>query len=292
VEHLLAAFEKAHVPCTYLALDISKSSLKHNVGFLEKMHSFPGSTVRCAGLWGTFEDGLRYAQKIQGPRVFLSLGSVLCNDPWSEALKKVKNWASILKPRDYLLVGMDAHLVQHDYDKIWAAYHSRDDLYRRFFLNGFDHANRLVGETWFREQDWELLAELENPTRHRFYFRAKRDLWLGGQYGRKVHEGEEIDWFDSHKYGQDDVETMFRKAGLVAVNIWQAPNSEFRKFPRLLPSINTRKYTDSINFQDNIWSSYKARMMKRATLTAQGLVLTELEKVGHPRQLARDATRV
>lgn len=229
VEHLLAAFEKKRVMVTYLALDISKSSLDHNISFLEKRHSREDSTVRCAGLWGTFEDGLQYVQSIKGPRLFLSLGSVLCNDPWNEALGKVKAWAAILRSEDRLLVGMDAHLVPRDSQKIWAAYHSRDDLYRRFFQNGFDYANRLVGETWFRDEDWEQLAELEYPTRHRFYFRARRNVQLG-ETGRLVLQGEELDWFDSHKYGQEDVELMFDKAGLVATDIWRAPNSEFRQY--------------------------------------------------------------
>jgi EasF-like predicted methyltransferase len=228
VEHLLAAFEKAQRSATYLALDISRSSLEHNVGYLEEKHSEPNSIVNCSGLWGTFEDGLQWVQQIKGPRLFLSLGSVLCNDPWPEALRKVKQWAAILQPDDLLLVGMDAHLAPKDESKIWAAYHSRNDLYKKFFLNGFDHANRLVGETWFREEDWDFEAELENPTRHRFYFRANHDFQLGTK-GHIIRKGEEMDWFDSHKYSQDDVETMFNKAGLVATNIWQAPDSEFRK---------------------------------------------------------------
>lgn len=186
--------------------------------------------MKCAGLWGTFEDGLKWVQQIKGPRLFLSLGSVLCNDPWAEALEKVRQWAGILQPNDMLLVGMDAHLASQDHDKIWAAYHSSDDLYKKFFVNGFDHANRLVGETWFREEDWDLLAELENPTRHRFFFRANHDFQLG-ETGRFVKEGEEMDWFDSHKYGQEDVETMFEKSSLIATKVWQAPGSEFRQSP-------------------------------------------------------------
>lgn len=153
---------------------------------------------------------------------------MLCNDPWPEALNKVRKWAKILRPSDMLFVGMDAHLVPRDSEKIWAAYHSREDLYRKFFLNGFDHANRLVGETWFHEKDWTLSAELENPTRHRFFLKANRDLQLG-KTGRAVKKGEEIDWFDSHKYSQSDVETMFEKANLLATMVWQAPNSEFRR---------------------------------------------------------------
>lgn len=234
VEHLLAAFEKQRVPATYLALDISKTSLNTNVKFLAEKHSGPHSVVKCAGLWGTFEDGLDWVQRITGPRLFLSLGSVLCNDPWPEALAKVKTWANVLRNDDALFVGMDAHLVTEHREKIWKAYHSCDDLYQQFWLNGFDHANRLIGETWFREDDWHFLAELENPTRHRFFLRAKHTFRLG-KTGREVKEGEEVEWFDSHKYCQADVELMFQKANLVAANVWRAPDSEFRKFSHPSP---------------------------------------------------------
>lgn len=214
---------------TYLALDISKTSLNQNVGYLFEQHSKPGCVVKCAGIWGTFHDGMRYIQSIKTPRLFLSLGSVLCNDPWPEALNHLKFWAHELRPDDLLLVGMDGHLLPRDEKKIWNAYHSCDDLYKRFFLNGFDHANKLAGEEWFREEDWDFLAQLEEKptTRHRFFFRARRDIEL--KMGRSIKKGEELDWFDSHKYGEDSVRLMCSKAGLSAINVWQAPGSEFRK---------------------------------------------------------------
>lgn len=171
---------------------------------------------------------MEWVQQIEGQRLFLSLGSVLCNDEWAEALEKVKKWAGVLRSDDLLLVGMDAHVVNKNDEKIWAAYHSQDDLYHSFFMRGFEKANEIVGETWFREQDWELKAELENPTRHRWFFRANHTFELGTT-GRVIEEGEEIDWFDSHKYNETDVEVMLGKAKLVARKIWQAPESEFRK---------------------------------------------------------------
>lgn len=233
VEHLLKAFEDAQKPVTYLALDISKASLEQNIGYLEEEHSGPESVVTCAGLWGTFEDGREYVEKITGPRLLLSLGSVLCNDPWPQALEHLKIWAGVLRPTDLLLIGMDGHMVPAHREKFWAAYHSREDLYKRFFLNGFDHANRLLGQNWFREKDWDFLAELEEEptTRHRFFFRAKRDMHIP-QIGRTIKKGEELDWFDSHRYDEDGVNLMCHKAGLSTIAIWQADNSEFRKsFP-------------------------------------------------------------
>jgi EasF-like predicted methyltransferase len=233
VQHLLSAFETAKVPANYYALDISKKSLDDNVKYLADKHSNHDSVVTCAGLWGTFEDGLEWAKKIKGPRLFLSLGSVLCNDSWLTALAKVKDWAGILKSDDVLLVGMDGHLIPDHEEKIWAAYHSRDDLYKNFFQNGFNHLNRLVGEAWLSWEHWDLKAELqeEKPaTRHRFYLCAKHDFQIrhGGTV-RVIKKGEQLDWFDSHKYAQSNVELMFDKSDLEAISIWQTPDSEFRE---------------------------------------------------------------
>ncbi|EGU80749.1 hypothetical protein FOXB_08789 [Fusarium oxysporum f. sp. conglutinans Fo5176] len=231
VGHLLAAFEKDKVLAKYLALDISRSSLNHNVKYLVEQHPSPESSVTCAGIWGTFGDGMSYIQKISTPRLFLSLGSVLCNDPWPEALAHLKFWADALRPDDLLLIGMDGHTLPNNKEKIWNAYHSCDDLYHKFFLNGFKHANRLAGEEWFREEDWELLAQLEDEptTRHRFFFRAKKDVKLK-KMSRIIQRGEEFDWFDSHKYGEDNVRLMCYKAGLSVIDVWQAPGSEFRQY--------------------------------------------------------------
>ncbi|PHH62492.1 hypothetical protein CDD81_7065 [Ophiocordyceps australis] len=231
VQHLLEAFQKANKPVTYLALDISKASLDLNIAFLEAKHPVAKSSVTCAGLWGDFHKGKEYAQRIKGPRLFLSLGSVLCNDEWCKALHHLKYWADIIRPEDQLLVGMDGHLLPKDGAKLWAAYHSRDDLYRQFFLNGFDHANRLLGEKVFREADWDFQAQLEDKptTRHRFFFVAKRDIRIKN-FGRIIKRGEEWDWFDSHKYGESDVNIMCSKAGLRVVKTYQAPNSEFRQY--------------------------------------------------------------
>jgi EasF-like predicted methyltransferase len=231
VQHLLSAVEGAKLPATYLALDISKASLETNVKYLVGEHSHSGSTVTCAGIWGTFEDGMGYVQKIVTSRLFLSLGSVLCNDPWPQALAHLKHWANTLRRDDLLLVGMDGHTLPACEDKIWAAYHTREDLFRAFFLNGFQRLNQIVGHCWFRPEDWDIRAELEDTptTRHRFYLRAKRQLRLDG-LSRVINEGDEYDWFDSHKYGEDDVTTMCSKAGLVVIKVYRTPGSEFRQY--------------------------------------------------------------
>ncbi|OAA79323.1 DUF323 domain-containing protein [Akanthomyces lecanii RCEF 1005] len=231
VDHLLAEFEFNKIPATYLALDISKTSLDQSIASLVDNHSGPDAVVTCGGLWGTFENGLEHIVKIKSPRLFLSLGSVLCNDAWPTALGHLRSWASTLRPEDRMLIGMDGHLVADDRDKIWAAYHSCDDLFREFFVNGLNNANKRLGYTLFEEQDWECMAELEKEptTRHRFFIRAKRDVPLP-EYDTVIPNGQEIDWFDSHKYGEQDVRLMCGKAGLTVIKSWAAPDSNFRQY--------------------------------------------------------------
>lgn len=62
---------------------------------------------------GAFEDGKEYVGRIQTPRLFVSLGSVLCNDPWLEALNHLKYWVGAMRPGD-LLIGIDGHLLPSD----------------------------------------------------------------------------------------------------------------------------------------------------------------------------------
>jgi EasF-like predicted methyltransferase len=230
VEHLLKCFERSRTPATYLALDISEASLLHNVDYVATRHAGKDDVVRCGGLWGTFEDGEQYVNDIKSPRLFLSLGSVLCNDEWDRAVCNLQKWANQLRPDDLLLVGMDAHLAPQHRDKIWAAYHTSNELYRQFFVNGFDHANQLAEQDWLTEENWSFEAELEEEptTRHRFFFKAKQDIKLE-RFNRIIRAGEEFDWFDSHKYGETDVRIMCSKAKLDVIKVWRAPNSEFRK---------------------------------------------------------------
>ncbi|KAM3500494.1 hypothetical protein MY11210_009513 [Beauveria gryllotalpidicola] len=247
VDHFLAEFERKKAHATYLALDISKTSLDQSIASLTANHSGPDSVVNCAGLWGTFENGLEHMDKIKGPRLFLSLGSVLCNDPWPAALGHLRRWAAELRPEDRLLIGMDGHLVAGNRDKIWAAYHSCDDMFREFFLNGLNNANKLLGYKLFKEQDWDFKSELqENPTtRHRFFMRAKKDVQLPGG-DNVISSGQEIDWFDSHKYGEQDVRLMCSKAGLTVLQSWAAPGSEFRQY-----LVRTRSEHDNLEDGDS-----------------------------------------
>ncbi|KAF2456602.1 histidine-specific methyltransferase [Lineolata rhizophorae] len=237
VAHLLDVIEERGIPATYLALDISESSLSDNLAFLCSRYS----NVRCIGLWGTFSDAISLCNKVPSPRLFLSLGSVLCNDPTERAVESLRSWASQMREEDMMLVGMDGHSRPQDYGKVWTSYHGNDELFNRFWENGFRHANRLVESEWFKASDWAVRAVIEdNPVCHRFILTATRDLCLGDS-GIKFNEGEEIDWFDAHKYGEMDVRKMCIAAGLVVKSVWKAQDSEMRQYLIKQPSCSDSK---------------------------------------------------
>ncbi|CRK12619.1 hypothetical protein BN1723_001868 [Verticillium longisporum] len=224
---LLAELEQRESKTTYLALDISQASLSFNLETLSTKHS----RVLTAGLWGDFSAGYAFVAALppSTPRVLLSLGSVLFNDEFQTALTSLQKWASLLQQSDIILAGMDGHTLADHRDKIWAAYHAHEDLFARFWANGFEHANRLLGGDILKPDDWDTCAELdEEQCRHRFFFRARRDIDIGE--GRMLHSGCEMDWFDAHKNGVERVRQLCGLANLEVLKVWKAPGSEMYQY--------------------------------------------------------------
>ncbi|KAK2029240.1 hypothetical protein LX32DRAFT_617417 [Colletotrichum zoysiae] len=236
VNYLLEELARQGRKATYLALDISRHSLTTNLEALAPPHN--GGSIRMAGLWGDFAAGLAFAETVvDTPRVFLSLGSVLFNDPWKKAVASLRDWAALMRPADLILAGMDGHDVSSD--KVWAAYHTRPDLFEPFFHNGLAHANALLGDEVFRPGDWEICAEVDAAEkRHRFYLQARRDVDVNVDVipgmttttTMTLRRGLEVDWFDAHKRSEADVRGMCREAGLEVVKSWAVEGSEMRQY--------------------------------------------------------------
>jgi uncharacterized SAM-dependent methyltransferase len=227
VEILLELLEKTCQQNTYLAVDISQESLEQNLDFLSDRHDH----VRCLGLRGTFSTALTWCQNnVPHPRVFLSLGSVLFNDPWETAVANLKEWASIMGETDLILAGMDGHTVPDDFNKIWASYHADEELYAPFWLNGFRRANELMGEEYLHMEDWSIRGVIdEKPACHRFVFQAKKTVSFG-KLGIDFHEGEEMEWFDAHKYPEEMVRLACFAAGLTVLRVWRLDGSKMSEW--------------------------------------------------------------
>ncbi|OLN86271.1 Ergothioneine biosynthesis protein 1-like protein 2 [Colletotrichum chlorophyti] len=241
VNFLLEELAKCGRKATYLALDISKRSLESNLDALAPRHA--GGSVHMAGLWGDFKAGLAFCEKVATPRVFLSLGSVLFNDPWEKAVASLREWAALMRQDDLILAGMDGHDVTSM--KVWDAYHSHPALFEDFFRNGLDHANALLGEDVFKLRDWSLRAVVDvGEQRHRFFLRANRDI-VYAKEGKTLKHGVEIDWFDAHKRSEKDVVKMCAEAGLEIIKSWAIHGSDMRQYLIQRQSENSCDETDS-----------------------------------------------
>jgi uncharacterized SAM-dependent methyltransferase len=229
VEHLLGLIEKSRQPNVYIAIDISEKSLSQNLAFLSQKHTH----VRCLGLRGTFSAAHTWCENnVPHPRVFLSLGSVLFNDAWETALAHLRQWKSIMGADDLILAGMDGHTIPDDFNKIWASYHKDEELYTRFWKNGFRRANDLIGEECFRLEDWSVRGVIEEkPVSHRFVFRAKKSMSFR-KLGISFRKGEDMEWFDAHKYPEEKVRLACSLVGLKVLKVWKLDSSEMSKYCR------------------------------------------------------------
>lgn len=223
---LLSVLEDRRQSTVYLALDLSRSHLVDDLSILAPKHS----AVLCQGVCGTYTEATTWCTSIPTPRLFLWLGSSLFRGSREEALAHLQSWAALMGPDDILFAGHDGHLPPLHHDKIWAAYHADEAMWQRLWDNGFQCANEIVGEPWFRSADWRLDAVIttEPVCQHRFRFRAQRDVVLGSS-GVAFRKGDELGWLDGHRFSEPAVRDISECAGLEVVQVWKADDSEMCK---------------------------------------------------------------
>ncbi|KAL0941849.1 uncharacterized protein CTRU02_204612 [Colletotrichum truncatum] len=236
VNFLLDQLTRLGREATYLALDISSRSLTTNLDLLAPEHA--GGSVHMAGLWGDFKAGIDFCVALpsSSPRMFLSLGSVLFNDPWHKAVDSLREWAALMRRDDLILAGMDGHDVTSA--KVWDAYHTHPALFQDFFCNGLEHANGLLGERVFKAEDWDICAGIEEDEgRHRFFLKAKQDIAVTAAARGSAEDGiqiigrgTELDWFDAHKRPEWMVTKMCAEAGLEVIRSWAIDGSDMRQY--------------------------------------------------------------
>ncbi|KAK3365358.1 hypothetical protein B0T24DRAFT_713155 [Lasiosphaeria ovina] len=220
VRPLLESLERSGKSVDYYGLDLSLPVLLADVHRL----AFEFKHVRCHGLWGTFDDALRWVtttESVQSaPRWFLSLGSILGNDFPAPAVAHLSRWAAVMGHGDRMLVGMDATT---DERRIWDSYHDCAGLFERFMRGGLQHSNRVLGHDWYLPQDWEVVGVMSSEyCMHRFVFRALVDVKCV-PIGLDYPAGHEIDCYEAFKFGPAEMCQMFQAAGLHQKSVFKAP---------------------------------------------------------------------
>jgi len=118
---VLDALEKTQKKVAYYALDLMKSELERTLADVPTY-----AYVQCAGLHGTYDDGLVWLQKPQNagkPKAILSIGSSIGNFTRDEAPGFLGQFVNILGPQDVLLIGLDAC---QEPSKVYQAYNDSD----------------------------------------------------------------------------------------------------------------------------------------------------------------------
>jgi uncharacterized SAM-dependent methyltransferase len=174
------------------------------------------------GLWGTFDDGLSFCvHKLTSPKCYMSLGSMFGNDHFKAATDRLGAWSVAMGPHDRMLLGLDAC---QDPETLWASYHDDDGLFESFIRNGFRRSNRVLGCTWFRDEDWTIQGELlENPTMHRFAVVARKPVRCEG-LNLDFAEGDKIVCYEGFKYGPAQMHEQFVEADLTELKNWPSPS--------------------------------------------------------------------
>lgn len=210
IEILFKAFEKAKKNIDYFALDVNLAELHRTFGQILIGHY---QHVKFHGLHGTYDDGLNWLARPENtskPTCVLTMGSSIGNFDPTEAAAFLSAFAKVLKPRDLLLVGLDAC---QSADRVYRAYNDSAGVTEQFYRNGLEHANLLLGTRAFRQHDWRVEGLYNSELhRHEAYFVPIQDVDIGGVLIRK---GERIHLENAFKYSLEQSHRLWNDAGLI-----------------------------------------------------------------------------
>lgn len=210
VDILLKAFERARKTVHYYALDLSLPELERTFA---EISTDDYHYVRLTGLHGTYDDALAWLQKPenhQKPTCVLSLGSSVGNFSRDQAARFLAGFAKALGLSDYLMIGLDSC---QDAQKVFRAYNDCNDVTHRFYRNGLDHANKLLGYEAFKQSEWKVVGFYdEKLDRHEASYLALDDISIEGI---RFQKGEYLKFEESHKYSESQALSLWHSAGLI-----------------------------------------------------------------------------
>ena len=169
--------------------------------------------VTCAGLWGTYDDGLAWLKQPENaekPKAILSMGSSIGNFTPAEAVDFIAQFASELGPEDLMLIALDGC---QDADKVYNAYNDKNDVTHKFTANGLKHANRLLGYEAFKPGLWDAIGQYDpEGSRHQAFVVPNTDVTVEGA---DIKKGEKIRIEESYKWPFQKAEKLWKEAGVL-----------------------------------------------------------------------------
>jgi EasF-like predicted methyltransferase len=197
------------IKLTYYALDLDRKELIRSLQGLNSKYLY----VKVAGLLGTYDDGIEQLKRLTVPKTILWLGSSIANMDREDSAAFLQRFP--MNPGDSWVIGIDR---RKDAFKVWRAYNDSQGVTREFELNGLRNANKVLGGEEFKEAEWEYVGEYDAVGgRHQAWFVPLKDVTVCGV---EFKEGERILVEQSYKYGKDEVDELWEKAGVVEVGRW------------------------------------------------------------------------
>jgi len=224
IDILFKAFERARKTVEYFALDLSLSELRRTFSELSTENY---EYVAFHGLHGTYDDGLAWLsipEIKEKPTFVLTLGSSIGNFSPTEAVKFLANFAEALGPTGFIMVGLDGC---QDPERVFHAYNDSEGVTERFYLNGLDHANRVLGFQAFKQGDWTVTGHYnQNENRHEAFYVALHDVQIGKI---SIHRGEMLKFEDAYKYSEEASDHLWHAAGLIHQTSYSNQDGSYRE---------------------------------------------------------------
>jgi EasF-like predicted methyltransferase len=207
----------------YYALDVMESELTKSlaqIGQFDNLSTF--------GLWGTYDDGLRYLEKnwTQGrsPKTILWLGSSLGNLTYQENVDFLSNFVKGLNKGDRFLIGVD-HC--RNAKEVGYAYDDPHGVSEDFIMNGLDNINNILGYEFINRDNFSYhsVTDMEKGY-HESAYKSKADQNLvyrkhnQEDVNIRIQKDEIIHVEFSFKFTREDFKDMCSKVGMELTKSW------------------------------------------------------------------------
>lgn len=202
-------------PHTYMPLDISSEHLKTTASGLASEYPDINITAAC----------IDYTQQITLPdypdgrrSVAFFPGSSIGNFEHEDAVKFLRNLATLVKPRGGLLIGVD---LKKKSSILNAAYNDRDNITAQFNLNLLTRINTELKADFKLDRFEHLAFYNEKQGRIEIYLVSTcNQLVTVAGHRFKFSEGESIHTENSYKYTINEFQSLALKAGFTLQKTW------------------------------------------------------------------------
>jgi uncharacterized SAM-dependent methyltransferase len=201
-------------------------------------NKLPVAVQSLRGLCGTYDDLVptleRLLANLQSSQVtFLWFGNSFANAPSDSSVAFLSKLLSGIYGRGKHSPSNTKALVAvdgcRDLNRILQAYGTQAAVHREFLFQGLHHANEVLGEDVFCQDDWDLRTRFDEASGVlNQNFLARRNIEVVADR-KRVHvlEGEEINICQSGKWGQPQVKLMMEAAGIQITREWQHEEGDY-----------------------------------------------------------------